>query len=143
MVFHHHAEEIAKTMVEFYKGRCPECDAKGSEINVFTKTNQCSNCGACWKKKAKKQLGLSYGATLRRERKRKHVTLCTLADRLDLSASYLSDIELGKRLPLHHGKTELACGFLEIDSHHLMKKAEQDVLRNWRGEPLQRPKDPR
>jgi ribosome-binding protein aMBF1 (putative translation factor) len=133
-----------------FPDECPNCGLDNEEVLVFTNTYKCSNCGVCWKKqigrsgvKAKKQLGLSYGATLRRERKRKHVTLCTLADRLHLSVSYLSDIELGKRLPLHHGKTELACGFLGIKARHLMKKAEQDVLRNWRGEPLQRPKDPR
>lgn len=64
-----------------------------------------------------------FGRKLRDERERANITMTVLAQHLEISIPYLSDIERGNRAPLDPAKIRLAAKVLAIDPNELLREA--------------------
>ncbi len=67
-----------------------------------------------------------FGEALRKARNRANKTLGDVADRLGVSAAFLSDVERGNRQPLAPDKIQVVAGFLEADYTVLAAAAAMD-----------------
>jgi len=65
----------------------------------------------------------SFGVLLRKYRKKVGKTLGDLADELDVSVVYVSDVERGNRAPLREDYIEVAARVLNADARELHRAA--------------------
>jgi len=64
-----------------------------------------------------------FGTTLRNARNKAGMSLCQLARSLDVSAAYLSDVELGRRGPFRCDKIHKISKILKVDPAELLISA--------------------
>jgi transcriptional regulator with XRE-family HTH domain len=67
-----------------------------------------------------------FGDLLRKLRRKANKTLGDVANILDLSVVYLSDVERGNRKPLSRERILKVAAFLEVDAAELMEAADRE-----------------
>jgi transcriptional regulator with XRE-family HTH domain len=78
------------------------------------------------KPKRSKSVTRHFGLALRKMREAKGMRLLDLAEHLDVSLPYLSDVERGRREPLSNDRIKLAALHLEGDALLLIEEAIRD-----------------